>query len=183
MRLKEAQVIELKGRSLKDILVKNRCFDSVCGHRNCIICEKFGIGKCNTKGVIYQITCKCGEFYVGETGRTFESRFAEHRRACEKPLTKSYSNSVWAKHSMEKHKGEALIIDVDILDVENNTSRRKILEGILIKHLSPTLNCKEELSEMISKIGTLTLPQISPKNIQKISKKPTLNNQKTHLKN
>ncbi|CAI5445226.1 unnamed protein product [Caenorhabditis angaria] len=63
----EAQVIELKGRSLGDILTKNRCFDNVCHHRDCFICRKLGIGKCNVKGVVYKITCDCGEIYIGET--------------------------------------------------------------------------------------------------------------------
>ncbi|CAI5443815.1 unnamed protein product [Caenorhabditis angaria] len=154
----DTQVVELKGRSLKDILVKNRCFESTCNHRDCRICEKFGIGKCNVKGVIYKITCDCGEFYIGETGRPFESRFAEHRRACNKPMTKSYSSSVWAKHSKEKHGGEALVIDVDILEVERNTNIRKIREGVLIKHHNSSLNNKEELSDMITRLGTIQIP-------------------------
>ncbi|CAI5456721.1 unnamed protein product [Caenorhabditis angaria] len=153
----EAQVIELKGRSLGDILTKNRCFDNVCHHRDCFICRKLGIGKCNVKGVVYKITCDCGEIYIGETGRPLFERFAEHQRAAKNPLTKSYLNTTWSKHAVEKHGGTALTLDLKILEVERNTTRRKILEGVAIKHANPTLNTKEELSEMIAKLGTLEL--------------------------
>ena len=29
-------------------------------------------------GVVYQITCECGEHYVGETSRSMGTRFKEH---------------------------------------------------------------------------------------------------------
>ncbi len=33
------------------------------------------------KGVIYRVQCECGSSYVGETGRTLETRLKEHKRA------------------------------------------------------------------------------------------------------
>jgi hypothetical protein len=33
------------------------------------------------KGVVFQVDCSCGNPYIGETGRTLEARFKEHKRA------------------------------------------------------------------------------------------------------
>ncbi|KAJ0063651.1 hypothetical protein NL108_004773 [Boleophthalmus pectinirostris] len=38
-----------------------------------------GIISCNTKSVIYMITCPCGKAYVGKTSRALKTRIAEHR--------------------------------------------------------------------------------------------------------
>ena len=71
-----------------------------CGHGNCKCCfytsnEEHIIGpkgyfavtrrfKCNDRNVVYAITCeKCGQVYIGQTGRNLSTRFSEHRRSVE----------------------------------------------------------------------------------------------------
>ena len=52
---------------------------------------------CKTKNIVYLITCKdCGLQYVGETGRQFNTRMAEHRNSFKKPDTASCK--ILAKH-------------------------------------------------------------------------------------
>ncbi|PIC44323.1 hypothetical protein B9Z55_004727 [Caenorhabditis nigoni] len=153
----EATVVELKGKSLRDLLVKNRLFDVRCTRRHCRVCPEIGKGGCEKKGVIYQINCECGEKYAGETGRPLAERFNDHARAAEKPGSKSYIATTWAKHSGEKHGGDPLNISLKILDMERNTVRRKILEGIYIKAKNPALNTKEELADLVADMGTLGL--------------------------
>lgn len=151
----QCTVIEKKGRSLKDLLVKNRLFDVRCTRRNCRVCPQLGEGRCNLKGAIYRLTCSCGSEYVGESGRPLAERINEHCRAAEKPMVPSYRTPTWSKHAVVAHNGEPLTLLLRILEVERNTWTRRILEGIYIKAINPTLNTKEELPDMIADLGTL----------------------------
>ncbi|EFO85149.1 hypothetical protein CRE_21475 [Caenorhabditis remanei] len=74
----EARVIELKGISLRNTLIKNRIFDKRCVRRQCRVCPQIGEGACARRGVIYQIACSCGEIYIGESGRPLAERYNEH---------------------------------------------------------------------------------------------------------
>jgi hypothetical protein len=48
---------------------------------------------------VYQLECTdCGKQYIGQTGRSFKTRFKEHKRDYETNSTKSLS----AKHLLEK---------------------------------------------------------------------------------
>ncbi|EFO97466.1 hypothetical protein CRE_04478 [Caenorhabditis remanei] len=149
----EARVIELKGISLRNTLIKNRIFDKRCVRRQCRVCPQIGEGACARRGVIYQIACSCGEIYIGESGRPLAERYNEHSRAAEKPDCKSYASTTWAKHSKEKHHGKPLNLELKVLDCEGDTVRRRILEGIHIKRFNPSLNTKEELTDMVENLG------------------------------
>ena len=109
---------------------------------------------CEKKGTIYQLTCKCGEYYIGESGKPLAERINEHGRAAEKPWMKSYRTSVWAKHSKEKHDGKALELSLEVLTTERNMARRKALEAIYINSKHPSLNVKEELTDFVADFGT-----------------------------
>ena len=95
-----------KEKNLKDILVRSKMHNvhsqrqtggtSPCNHTRCLTCkhinrdpsvagprgqflvyEKF---TCESQELIYAIECKkCGDVYVGETGRKLKDRFREHR--------------------------------------------------------------------------------------------------------
>ncbi|EFP08203.1 hypothetical protein CRE_04414, partial [Caenorhabditis remanei] len=116
-------------------------------------CPFTGRGGCARKGAIYQITCECGEVYVGETGRPLSDRIDEHVRAANKPSLKSYSNTVWAKHSKSVHNGESLKLTIKVLTVERNTNKRRAVEATYINTLKPSLNTKEELTDMVTTFG------------------------------
>ena len=93
-----------RDRNLKDILVRstlslNKKYVGMqsCGRNRCLTCsyinkDKVVIGpkgsfavneqfSCTSSGLVYCIICKrCGDLYVGETGRRLADRFTEHRR-------------------------------------------------------------------------------------------------------
>ena len=78
---------------------------------------------------IYSIPCKdCDKFYVGETGRSFQTRFIEHRNA----IVKFEMNNALAHHSHNT----GHVIDFQnskILCHCNNLHVRKVLESAFIK--------------------------------------------------
>ena len=95
--------------NIRDIVVRARLPKAApdivgtfpCGHGSCKTCAYtsdertitgpngyFTINRqfsCRTRNSIYAIHCrKCGQIYVGETGRKLSKRFGEHRRDVEK---------------------------------------------------------------------------------------------------
>ena len=90
-------------KNLKSILVRSKLFSSeipgtfTCGEPRCKMCDfvtsattftgptgSFQVRKsftCTSTGVVYCILCtKCGDLYIGETGRAFKNRIYEHLR-------------------------------------------------------------------------------------------------------
>ena len=49
-------------------------------------------------GVIYKIRCECGHFYIGETGRTLNTRLKEHKAACR---LGAFERSAVAEHTWQ----------------------------------------------------------------------------------
>ena len=86
-------------------------------------------------GVIYSIPCSCGRTYIGETGRSLQTRITEHKRAVRigdpKNAISVHANSTG--HSIEWNNGE-------ILAYESNLPRRKIREAIIIRQTRNSLN-------------------------------------------
>lgn len=95
-------VVKRRGKNLKDMLVraKLRGEENIgtkkCGKSRCLTCkyiseEQVVIGPqctfdvrfdftCESAGIVYCIICKkCGDLYIGETGRKLKDRFKEHR--------------------------------------------------------------------------------------------------------
>ena len=118
-----------------------------CGHNRCVTCNhilntdnisgptgSFRINKtftCTSKGVVYAITClKCGELYIGETGRMLKTRFREHL---------SYIRTKKADNELSLHfNGPGHSIDdvaVSGLFFESETNRRRLMESKIITRL------------------------------------------------
>ena len=54
-------------------------------------------GKCDTRGVLYQITCNhCSQKYQGKTDRASKDRIQEHIRAIRNPMP--YPNNALGHH-------------------------------------------------------------------------------------
>ena len=88
------------------------------------------------EGVVYKIGCLCGDFYIGQTGRSTNTRIKEHKRACR--LAKFESSAV-AEHAWQD--GHVIEWDqVEIVDTAASTSERLVKEAIHIK-LAP-LGCR-----------------------------------------
>ena len=118
-----------------------------CGHNRCVTCNhilntdnisgptgSFRINKtftCTSEGVVYAITClKCGELYIGETGRMLKTRFREHL---------SYIRTKKADNELSLHfNGPGHSIDdvaVSGLFFESETNRRRLMESKIITRL------------------------------------------------
>ena len=96
-------------------------------------------------GVVYKISCLCGDSYIGETGRNANIRIKEHKAACR---LARFEKSAVAEHAwLDGH-----IIEWDqmeILDTTKDLNERKVKEALYIK-LSPQINRDEgkELSPL-----------------------------------
>lgn len=89
----------------------------------------------NQKGIIYKIYCTCGHYYIGESSFNFEKRKNEHLRDLKR---NSQSNALVQHCNEEEH-----VIDwskSSILDIEFDSTRRKLKEALLIKHLDSKIN-------------------------------------------
>ena len=86
---------------------------------------------CCSCDVIYCILCiKCGELYIGETGRELRKRFGEHRRdvlhnVAGKEVATHFNSK---EHSIDDMAVTGLVYQTDI-------DKRRLLESKLIKNL------------------------------------------------
>ena len=113
--------------------------DASCSRKHCVM---QAVGCCNfclKRSVVYQINCgNCRKTYIGSTIRYLHDRVREH-------LTSTYS-SVY-KHLFTCQDGERNI-SVDILRFVSDPVDLRIAEAILIKTHKPSMNSKEEISEL-----------------------------------
>ena len=105
-------------------------FSSSCKLRSELVKLKKNVEPTKIKGVIYKITCNCGYTYIGETGRTLETRIKEHRGH----FTEIAKNDGVVVHA-NKTMHDINWIETEILHVEQNCYKRKVLETVQIKHL------------------------------------------------
>ena len=92
------------------------------------------------EGVVYKIGCLCGDFYIGQTGRSTNTRIKEHKRACR--LAKFESSAV-AEHAWQD--GHIIEWDqVEIVDTAASTSERLVKEAIHIKLAPPGCRINRE---------------------------------------
>lgn len=96
---------------------------------------KSKIARDSIKGVVYQIPCKCGHVYIGETGRNLKLRLTEHKRAVK---NKDPNNGLAVHVSITNH--TILWQNAEVLTIEPNWSKRKVREALYIKRTKDTLN-------------------------------------------
>ena len=143
--------------NLKDLFVRSRISQAVipgtfpCGRARCVTCPHIHhtteiVGpsgstqikdsfSCTSKNVVYVIVClKCGELYVGETGRMLAERFREHlgdvRHA--RPNKEVAAHFNLPGHSLD---------DISVTGVltRSEMSQRRLLETKLIRRLGTLL--------------------------------------------
>ena len=90
----------------------------------------------------------CGEIYVGETGRTAKERLSEHLRCANSPTAKSYREKALALHYSTFHPNTTPNLRFSILATETKMLYRKIIEASFIHRLQPTINLKEEMTDL-----------------------------------
>ena len=87
------------------------------------------------KGVIYRVQCECGSTYVGETGRTLETRLKEHKRAVRYD---DQNNGIAVHANNTCHTIQWG--DAEVLDKEQNWSKRKLKEALHIREEKDPMN-------------------------------------------
>ena len=96
-------------------------------------------------GVVYRVTCgDCGSQYVGETGRSLETRMVEHRQDAKREIEKISGLSEHLRQTMHK----ANFDEVE----ESNFIKRKFKEAIAIKKNNPPLLKKREEIKALSNV-------------------------------
>ena len=135
--------------SIQNNLISSALVSPPCpsGRKTCHTCENGLRGKCNTKNVIYQITCKLceneqrHESYVGECTRPVRYRYNEHLgdarlRKLDTPL----GEHILKDHSDVSNTTINMSFPIRILDKGKDCAEIKIKESIHIRNLKPTLN-------------------------------------------
>ncbi|EYC22806.1 hypothetical protein Y032_0016g2961 [Ancylostoma ceylanicum] len=138
--------------TLREILTSSRIYESGCDAENCQFCGNHKI--CHLRGTVYMITCtKCGQRYIGETGRPLRERLNEHRRAFVSP--QSYPTNSIFKHRTAMHTREFLpLLEVTVFHRHlEHPVERKIMEAREIKRHHPEVNSRDELAEALSLIA------------------------------
>ncbi|EYC29326.1 hypothetical protein Y032_0006g2917 [Ancylostoma ceylanicum] len=138
--------------TLREILTSSRIYESGCDAEDCQFCGDHKI--CHLRGTVYMITCtKCGQRYIGETGRPLRERLNEHRRAFASP--QSYPTNSFSKHRTAMHTRESLpLLEVTVLHrYLEHPVERKIMEAREIKRHHPEINSRDELAEALSLIA------------------------------
>lgn len=81
--------------------------------------------KCNLTGV-YKLTCNsCNNFYIGETGWSFQTRYKEHITA----ITKTHNTSKYAEHITNANYSYSNIdTDMEILHIQPKNQKLNTLE-------------------------------------------------------
>ena len=81
--------------------------------------------KYNQTGV-YKLTCNgCDKFYIGQTGRSFQTRYKEHITA----ITKGYNTSTYAEHiTNANHTYNNINTDMEILHNQPKNQKLNTLE-------------------------------------------------------
>ena len=86
---------------------------------------------CKTKAVVYCIVCKkCGELYVGETGRALNVRFLEHRRDV---LNKVANKEVASHFNQEDHNGIEDMLVGGLRKINNLMDRKREEQKIIAR--------------------------------------------------
>ncbi len=98
--------------------------------RQSMISVKDNIDKHQLKGV-YKIDCSCGKSYIGETGRSLQTRLKEHGADIKNERSRSFA---LAEH-LSKTKHHVLLESASIIAKEEHQHKRKIREALeIIKH-------------------------------------------------
>ena len=112
------------------------------------------------KHSVYEVTCKCGITYTGETGRPLWVRIDEHHKAVSKgDIDKSkIAHHIW--NSEGDHM--AMWDDIKIIDKERGWKERKIKEAA---HIAMSATC---ISQPSADISPMWLPLLGEQSIPRI---------------
>ena len=111
----------------------------------------------NRTGVIYKISCDCGEHYIGETKRTLDTRVKEHLTACKYVR---FKRSAVAEHAWQD--GHRIDWEgVKMLDVASNYEERLVKEAVYIHLSTPGVRMNRDKGKEISRVWHGPLKKLS----------------------
>ena len=145
------KVVFTPGKKLREIFCSSRPLDRPppCLLKGCRVCPLLEEKDCQVIAPVYRITCNlCSEIYIGETGRTAKERLSEHLRCATSPTAKSYRDKALALHYSQFHPSTTPDLSFTIITTEKSLLHRKILEAVFINKLKPSINLKEEMSDL-----------------------------------
>ena len=122
---------------------------------------KDSVKRSSRPGVVYQIPCRdCTGIYIGETGRAYKTRLAEHKRDLRpENLAKVNDNNFNKKTTLVKHvitKDHRVDWDHSkILTFETDFTKLRFLESFFIHNSENAINDKENCfySEIYDNLG------------------------------
>ena len=109
-------------------------------------------GRCRKEGITYEIVCcKCGDKYIGESGRSARARTKE----LVSDLKMKRESSVLWRHCREKHDGDIQTFEYSVRDVYGqDATLRQVTEAVDIRREKPAINNKMEW-------GNTNLPRLT----------------------
>ena len=97
-------------------------------------------------GAVYKIKCLCGDYYIGETGRSTNIRIKEHKAACR--LAK-FERSAVAEHAWKD--GHVIEWDqVEVLDTATDERQRRVKEALYIRMAPPGVRMNRDEGRDVS---------------------------------
>ena len=125
------KLVEKAGTSLGDILrTSDPRKNKRCSRNDCPVCTTGGKGDCRAKNVTYQMTCECGDLYIGTTTRSAYVRGNEHM----KDLRSKNEDSDFWNHCKQKHQQSAKNFQMDVIETfKGDATLRQISEAVRIE--------------------------------------------------
>ncbi|XP_078573447.1 uncharacterized protein LOC144860180 [Branchiostoma floridae x Branchiostoma japonicum] len=123
--------------------------------RNLLVHPKDRLEDSSKTDCVYKIPCKsCDKVYIGETGRTFNTRLEEHKKEAQNSKGSAYTRS--QKKAAEQTENKSAVTDhihrnncvIDwegarVIDREENRRTRWIKEAVWIRKSVPVMNRDE----------------------------------------
>ena len=125
------KLIEKSGRTLGDVLrTSDPRKEKRCTRNDCPVCTTDGKGNCKAMNANYQLTCECGDRYVGTTTRSAYTRGKEHMRDLR---SKNEDSDFW-QHCKEKHNQTVKNFKMDVIETfKGDATLRQISEAVRIE--------------------------------------------------
>ena len=144
------KLIEKSGRTLGDVLrTSDPRKEKRCTRNDCPVCTTDGKGNCKAMNANYQLTCECGDRYVGTTTRSAYTRGKEHMRDLR---SKNEDSDFW-QHCKEKHNQTVKNFKMDVIETfKGDATLRQISEAVRIERTNKRelINRKKEYRPTVS---------------------------------
>ena len=112
---------------------------------------------------MYKIKCLCGDYYIGETGRTTNTRVKEHKAACR---LVNFDRSAVAEHAWK----DGHVIEwneVEVLDTATDERQRRVKEALYIRMAPPGVRMNRDEGREVSPLWLNAIRELRTQRDQK----------------